>query len=447
MDKKTDEIPFSPRSWPFFYGWWILVVGTLGVVMSVPGQTIGVSAFTEPMMGALALERTQFSLAYMLGTISSAFILTFAGRFYDRFGARVTAASAAVGLGTVLVYLSQIDHVADGASSVIGFVSPSIIALAVVGVGFFLLRFFGQGVMTMASSNMVQKWFDVRRGLATGIMNVFVPLAFSMGPPGFNALITHVGWSRAWLIIAAVVGMGFSLLVLVFFRDNPEDSGLQPDGVSVEKAETSREGRDRDFTLPQARRTFTFWVFNLALAMNAFYITALTFHIESIFKQVNRSQEAAYSIFLPMSIVGVSLGFLAGWISDHIKLKYLLTVMTIGMIVSMTGVLLLATPGGYVMLIAGNGMAQGMFGLLMAVTWPHFFGRTHLGAITGFMRSWTVFFSATGPFLFSLSLDYLGSYRSGVALCLGVVGILFACSLWADKPPHPEAEGATETAG
>ncbi len=438
MDRKTDEIPFSPRSWPFFYGWWILVVGILGVVMSVPGQTIGVSAFTEPVMEALELQRTQFSLAYMLGTISSAFILTFAGRFYDHFGARVTTVGAAMGLGVVLVYLSQVDHVANAVSSIIVFVSPSIIALIVVGVGFFLLRFFGQGVMTMASSNMVQKWFDARRGLATGILNVFVPLAFAMGPPGFNALITRCGWSRSWLIIAAVVGIGFSVVVLVFFRDNPEDAGLQPDGVSGEETETDPEAREKDFTLPQARRTFTFWVFNLALAMNALYITALTFHIESIFEQAGRSADAAFSIFLPMSIVGVSLGFLAGWISDHIKLKYLLTVMTFGMIVSMSGVLALHIPTGYVMLIGGNGVAQGMFGLLMAVTWPHFFGRAHLGAITGFMRSWTVFFSATGPFMFSLSLDYLGSYSAGVTLCLGVVTLLFLCSFRAEKPEHPD---------
>lgn len=55
------------------------------------------------------------------------------------------------------------------------------------------------------------------------------------------------------------------------------------------------------------------------------------------------------------------------------------------------------------------------------------------------MRSWTVFFSATGPFMFSLSLDYLGSYRTGVGLlCLAVTAVLFVCSFWADKPPHPE---------
>ncbi|MDJ0519659.1 MAG: hypothetical protein QNJ74_26485 [Trichodesmium sp. MO_231.B1] len=34
--------PFSPKNFPFFYGWIILIVCTIGVIMSTPGQTIGV---------------------------------------------------------------------------------------------------------------------------------------------------------------------------------------------------------------------------------------------------------------------------------------------------------------------------------------------------------------------------------------------------------------------
>jgi hypothetical protein len=36
------DFPFRPAALPFYYGWVILVVSTVGIVMSVPGQTMGV---------------------------------------------------------------------------------------------------------------------------------------------------------------------------------------------------------------------------------------------------------------------------------------------------------------------------------------------------------------------------------------------------------------------
>ena len=44
------DLPFKPASFPFYYGWLILIVSTIGLVMSAPGQTIGVSVFTESLL-------------------------------------------------------------------------------------------------------------------------------------------------------------------------------------------------------------------------------------------------------------------------------------------------------------------------------------------------------------------------------------------------------------
>ena len=83
--------PFNPAKWPFFYGWMILVWGTIGMLMSIPGQTMGVSVFTESLLDELVVNRDQLSIAYMLGTMGSAFLLPWVGRLYDRVGARPIA--------------------------------------------------------------------------------------------------------------------------------------------------------------------------------------------------------------------------------------------------------------------------------------------------------------------------------------------------------------------
>lgn len=64
---------------PFYYGWVILVVGAIGVLASIPGQTMGVSVFTDHYIRELSLTRVGVSGSYMVGTLASSLIIPFAG--------------------------------------------------------------------------------------------------------------------------------------------------------------------------------------------------------------------------------------------------------------------------------------------------------------------------------------------------------------------------------
>lgn len=94
----TNRFSFiDPAKSPFFYGYVILVVGTFGIYCSIPGQTIGVSVFTDPVKDALGLTRNQFSNAYMIGTICSSLVIGRAGgKWFDVYGARYVAFFAAL---------------------------------------------------------------------------------------------------------------------------------------------------------------------------------------------------------------------------------------------------------------------------------------------------------------------------------------------------------------
>ena len=105
--------PFSPSRLPFFYGWVILVAGTIGILMSIPGQTMGVSVFTDNLIDDLGISRNSLSLAYLFGTLVSGLMITRAGKLYDKHGARVMAFIAGVMLGTMLVFLTRIDRLVD----------------------------------------------------------------------------------------------------------------------------------------------------------------------------------------------------------------------------------------------------------------------------------------------------------------------------------------------
>ncbi len=98
---------------PFFYGIIVLIVGTIGVWASIPGQTMWVSTFTDPVKDALGLSRNQISWSYTLGTIMSSFLLGYAGKWFDKYGARFVAMGAAMGLSVALFLSSKSQVIAD----------------------------------------------------------------------------------------------------------------------------------------------------------------------------------------------------------------------------------------------------------------------------------------------------------------------------------------------
>lgn len=442
LKERWNHIPFHPKQLPFFYGWIILFASTIGVLASAPGQTTGVSTFTDYLIDYIKINRNQISTSYMLGTIISSFLLTWAGRQYDRFGARWTAMGASVLLAFVLILLSQSDHIIQLFSTDYDSVTYNVIAITVMIILFFLLRFSGQGVLTMVSRNMLMKWFIAHRGLANGIMSVFVALGFSMAPLTIDRIIQSTSWREAWIMMAALFGFGFLLFSFLLFRDNPEDVGFEPDGRKSKHTEGGVTiSPFRQFKLSEARRTWAFWLFALPLGMQSLYITGFTFHLISIFEVSGMDREKALAIFIPVSFMSVGISFFGGWISDRIKLKYLLYFFLVGELVALVSLANLDDGIFYYGFIVGHGMVNGLFNVLMSVTWPRFYGRKYLGSISGFVMSIIVFASALGPLLFSFSFTRLGSYSyAAFALTFIVIGIL----LLSPKGNNPQEKFAQE---
>ena len=435
--QQLNNFPLKPEKVPFFYGWVILFAATVGVLASAPGQTMGIATFTDYLLENIHISRNQLSFAYMIGTIASSMLLTFAGKMYDKYGARWVGMIISVVLGFVLIMLSQSDRiihffVKDGSSTVY---IP--LSLAVLIFLFFALRFSGQGVLTMVSRNMLMKWFIARRGLVNGISSVFVAFGFSLAPLTFDTFIQETSWRWAWIIMAIGIGVFFTLFVFLFYRDNPEDLGMIPDGeIHGNRAKNVIIKPFKQFTLNEARKTLTFWLFSIPLAMYALYITGFTFHLVSIFEHAGMGRDKALGVFIPVSVISVLVSLVGGYISDKIRLKILLIVLLVGQVAALLSLAFLNDGIFYYGYIIGNGMVSGLYNVLMAVTWPRFYGRENLGKITGFVMAIIVFASALGPTLFSLSATKLGSYSVAIFGLAAVVAIITIFSFKADNPQN-----------
>ena len=133
------DFPFSPKKFTFFYGWLIVAAGTLAVVFSIPGQTMGFSVFTDVLIKELGLTRVQLSTAYCIGTVISGLSLPFFGRLYDRLGARRMIVYSSFATGLVLLYLSQVKKILVSLDGVLA-ISSTMIAFTTITFGFFMIR-------------------------------------------------------------------------------------------------------------------------------------------------------------------------------------------------------------------------------------------------------------------------------------------------------------------
>jgi cyanate permease len=418
--------PFDVTKAPFFYGWVIWLLSTLGFLMSVPGQTMGMAVFTDHFIDAFEIGRSQLSFAYLCGTIGSALLLTRAGRLYDRVGARVMVVGASIGLGTLVAFISIIDWLGAPVAALLG-VSLSTVTMPLILLGYFGVRFTGQGVLTSASRNVLLLWFERRRGLVSGIRGVFVSLGFSVAPLVLALMIATFGWRGALWFMAGALVLGFSTLSLIFLRNSPAEVGLRADGESSVGNAPATRFHAPDRSLAEARRSPSFWLYSGGLAIHALFGTAVTFHIVSVFADAGRSQTEAFAYFLPQAVVSTSVNLIASALVDRRRLKPFLVAMLGAFLIGAVGLMFLEENWGYLMLVAGFGAGGGLWGVISNVAFIRLFGSLHLGEISGLNTSVTVFASAIGPFLFSLGHDLFGTYTSAELLCaMGIACLLVA---------------------
>ncbi|SMP59534.1 Sugar phosphate permease [Neorhodopirellula lusitana] len=429
------NFPFDPTRLPFFYGTAVLVCGTLGVLASAPGQTVGVSVFTDFLIESHHLSRSWISFAYLAGTIASAFLITRAGRWYDQFGGRWVSTASAAMLAIVLIGMSYSDAIAESMASMLPPQYSQQASFVVLSLGFFAMRFFGQGMLTLSSRNMVLEWFEQRRGMALAFIGISIAFGFSVTPAFFEWLIQKGGWSWAWRSIAVIVAT-YSIAAFVFGRSRPEDHGLLPDGPFAKKDRKSHAETlsGRQFTLSEARQTYSFWVFTFSAVLTGLVLTSLSFHVVSFFADAGMERSQAVAIFVPAAFASVVVEFVGSWLSDFIKLKYLAMVQLVGILTLSLSLSFLDSGPSLVFVVLGMGLMQGMFGIISAATWPRFYGRAHLGAISGFSTSIMVAGTAVGPYLFSVAHDQFGSYRPATLVCALAALVLLAAAPRADRP-------------
>ena len=405
-----------------------MATGTLGIIMTSPGQTYTVSIFIEHFIADLNMSRSLVSTLYSIGTLVGSFSLPFWGRQIDRRGSRAMVTWIAVLFGLACIYM--------------GFVQNAFM----LGLGFIFIRMLGQGSLGLVSQTVINQWWVRKRGLIMGISGLLVAL-LGMGafPNLVYALISAFQWRVAYAILGLVLLFLMAPLGFFLFRNHPEDYGLNPDGIGTSagtdvRGDESNAVLEENWSLQEAIRTRAFWIILIGLSAFAMFSTGLFFHLVSMFADRGLDAAVAASVFVPVALAAAVANLATGFFTDHIPLRFLLA---LGLLLQASSLLLVQYLQGTVsaflfgiLLGATNGAAR----TLSSVVWPSFFGRENLGSIYGYATTAGVVGAALGPIPLGFVRDSVGSYQIALFVAAGICILLSLLSLTIQKPAKEKLE-------
>ena len=385
---------------PVFYGWFIVLAGTLGVMMTMPGQTTGVSIFIDHLIHDLGLTRSGVSTLYLLGTLGGSLVLPLVGRFVDRRGPRLAVIVIAAAFALACVWMGAVQGV------------------VMLLVGFTLIRALGQGALSLVSLHVVAIWFVRRRGIAIGLVGVGMALATATFPTIIEWLIETTDWRSAYMLLGLLVALTILPIGALVYRDRPERYGVLPDGaIGSSQAPVAGATPERHYTAAEARRTVTYWVFLLGLFFGSALGTGLVFHHYSILAEGGLERLDAARAFMFYGAAAALANLSTGALITRVAPRYLLSLMLVALGASLVFAGYLSGPQAVAPYGLLLGLRTGIFGSLQGNVFAYYFGRKHLGSIKGWVSSALVVGSAVGPLVFGLGFDLLGSYTLTVVVC------------------------------
>ena len=400
-----------------FLGWRIAGLATITGAMTGPGQTIGVSVSVDPLIAELGLSRPQVSAAYLIGTLAGACLLLPVGGWIDRVGVRHAMRWIGAAFGIGLVAMAGVQ------------------GLITLTIGFTLIRWLGQGALSLVSSLAVVPWFDRRRGLVFGMTTTIVMALMSLTPLILGLAVATYGVRTAWLLSSMAVWVVVVPIGHFGIVDRPSDVGQLPDGDNRPRGDfVDKAGARVSSTRGQAITQPRFVLMSFVIATTAMLVTALNFHQISILSEAGLSATEAAAMFVPQVVGTIALGFAAGALADRLPARFLLAASMAVLIcaLAMVGYL---EPGWQTLVYTTLlGAAIGAQLPLVPTVLPRWFGLDHIGGIQGVSMLVMVAASAAGPVTLALLAGSTGGY-SAAAWWLTLIPLAAGLgALWIKEP-------------
>ena len=387
------------------YRW--IVGGLTLTFFSSLGQTYFISASIAEWQSKFSLSHGEFGRLYMFATLGSAACLPFAGRIMDIIPAH-----------RVILIVAPL---LAGASLLAGYAMT--VPLLVFAI--FLLRLFGQGMMTHIALTATGRWFAAERGRAVSLVvlghqggEATIPLAF--------AFVTIMfGHSIGWVFAAAallLIGLPVSYLC---YRQPRVPHGQLP---STDMADETRH-----WTRAEVLRDPVFWVLLTGTLAPPFIGTTIFYHQDYMATLHGWPPQLFATSLVVMAATTVVFALISGVAIDRISARRIVPIFLLPLSAACFSLAYGGSPASLFVTIVFVGISYGFSSTLIGALWPEVYGTQNLGSIRSVTVSFAVIATAAGPGVTGTLIDrgislpqqmiYLGFY------CLIAVIVMTLASL------------------
>ena len=384
---------------------WPVVAGTFLILTLGFGSAYSFGTFFTPLEDEFRASRAAVSVAFSAAILVLFSVGPFSGTVADRLGPRklVSGGLTLVGFGLIIASASQ--------------------ALWQVQAAFAVCIGGGVGLAYVPAVGAVQKWFDRRRGLASGIAVSGIGAGTLAAPPLAALMIGQLDWRPALLLIGSVVVVAGGASGLLVTNPQPQ---ARPSPAQAQ----SQTG----VHLSVAIRSRPFFLLFLGFLLASFGQFTPIAHLVPYAEDRGISPQTAATL-LSLLGVGSAVGrFTIGAAADRIGRWR-------GLGLSFGGVGM-----SCILWLIGDGMiVLGIFAVLVGTFWggsvalapsvmADYFGTRAVSGIIGVLYAGVGFGALVGPIIAGLVFDVWQNYA--IAIIYSIVAPVFAAAsvLSAESP-------------
>jgi sugar phosphate permease len=386
-----------------FYGWRIVAAGFVLLFLFAGAGFYSFSIFIKPLEDEFGWPRASIALTMSIYFIIGGCAGPLVGKLIQAYQEKRIMLISAVGAGACYILVSL--------TRSLGYFYAVYAFLALMSCG--------MGVLPISS--LLAKWFDKRRGTATGLAMVGISAGGLILAPVMGKITLYMGWKFSYVFIGLLVWALAIPVVLFVIKDEPSEMGLYPDGVSnnpnqdglAANSELSIEspGVEHEWTVADMIRSRAYWwiVVSFFLAPLA-QMGVLQHQVPIIVDKGMSMSTAATALGLIAGIGGLGkISF--GRISEMLPFQWSI-VICFGLQAFAVLMLLyfqsLAVVWIYVVIF---GFAMGGLVVLMPLTVGKFFGLGGFGLVLGTIWMVQALGGALGTYSAGLIYDFFGNYQ------------------------------------
>jgi sugar phosphate permease len=403
--------------------WRLLLFGFFLMFFSSPGQTYFIALFGGEIRQDLNLSHGEFGAIYSIATVCSAITLLWSGTLIDRLPLRKITVFIVCMLAVACLVMSF---------------SQNFIMLFIA---VYLLRHFGQGLMSMTSTTAMMRYLSSSKGKANSLSNMGYSVAEAMIPTMIISLLLLVEWRTAWQLVSIFILLLVPALLLWLSRQQPErhqqylaelkanDGGSAlKQSVDSPAAGSQRLGSQRQWTRAQVIRDPLFYLFVPALVSQSLLYTGFMFHQVHLVEVKGWSLLVWGSMYFLFSITTILSSLLIGGLVDKVGAVRLVPFIPIPMAIGLLSLSSSNAPfiAGVFMLLMG--ISTGAQAAISAPFYAERYGNKYFASIKSLASFVMIVTTGTSPIVLGwlidrgVSMDTLAFSGAVYALIVTIIG-------------------------